>query len=510
MIRLTVGLILNILCFSECYKILVIFPTPIISHYILGEALASGLAEAGHDVTIVSAFQTKNPPNNGSYREIVLTGSSKDNENHLTTNLFARGSMNKFSAMAKLNSLGHKTVREALKHPKFQELIHSGERFDVMVTEQFHNDGIKPLAVHFNAHLIILSTIIPNLWVNALVGNPSPASYIPDYTLNYPIQMSLLQRTWNLVIKTAAYVNQHLLFYPKQRKIAEELIPNGLDFDSALYNVSLVLCNSHESVNQPVPMVPNMIHIGGYHIKPPKKLSQEFQEFMDSAQEGVVYFSLGSTIKPSTMSEDKKRAILQALGKLKQKVLWKWDEDYISDKPTNIKLAKWIPQQDLLAHPNVKLFVTHGGLLSTLETIYHGVPVLALPIFADQKLNAARAQEAGYGRYILFSEVTETKMDDALRNLLNEPMYKENAKRRSAIFHDRPVKPMDLATYWIEYVIRHKGAEHLRVAGNKLPWYQYFSLDSVALIILLMLAPLIPLKILFLLLKRNFIKAKQE
>nr|CAH7731538.1 unnamed protein product [Callosobruchus chinensis] len=448
MIRLIVGLILNVLCLAECYKILVIFPSPIVSHYILGEALASGLAEAGHDVTMVSPFQIKNLPKNGSYREVVLTGASRDQERH-------------------------KTVREILKQPKFQKLMHSGEKFDAMVIEQFLNDGLKPLAV------------------NALVGNPSPASYIPDYTLNYPIEMSLFQRTWNLVIKMAAYVNQHLLFYPKQQKIAEELIPNALDFDSALYNVSLVLCNSHESVNQPVPMVPNMVHIGGYHIKPPKKLSQEFQEFMDSSPEGVVYFSLGSSIKPSTMDEDKKKAILRALGKLKQKVLWKWDEDNIPDKPTNIKLAKWLPQQDLLAHPNVKLFVTHGGLLSTLETIYHGVPVLALPIFADQKLNAARTQEAGYGKYILFSEITEKKLDDALKILLNEPKYKENAKTRSAVFHDRPMKPIDMATYWIEYVIRHKGAEHLRVAGAKLPWYQYFSLDSIALIILVMISVMI-------------------
>nr|CAI5816849.1 unnamed protein product [Callosobruchus analis] len=453
MIRLIVGFILNILCLAECYKILVIFPTPIFSHYRLGEALGSGLAEAGHDVTMVSAFQIENLPNNGSYREIVLTGSSKDRENILTRNLFARGNMNKFSAMAKLNSLGHKTTEEALKQSKFQKLIHSGEKFDVVVIEQFLNDGLKALAAHFNAHLVILSTIIPNLW-----------------------------RTWNLVIKTAAYVNQHLLFYPMQQKIVEELIPNRFDFESTLYNVSLVLCNSHESVNQPVPMVPNMVHIGGYHIKPPKDLPRD----------------LGSSIKPSAMDEDKKNAILRALGKLNQKVLWKWDEDTIPDKPTNIKLAKWLPQQDLLAHPNVRLFVTHGGLLSTLETIYHGVPVLALPIFADQKLNAARAQEAGYGKYILFSEMTEKKLEGALKILLNEPKYKENAKRRSAVFHDRPIKPMDLAIYWIEYVIRHKGAEHLRVAGAKLPWYQYFSLDCIALIILVTLSPLLPIKLLFL------------
>ncbi|CAH1999056.1 unnamed protein product [Acanthoscelides obtectus] len=231
---------------------------------------------------------------------------------------------------------------------------------------------------------------------------------------------------------------------------------------------------------------------------------------MNSAPDGVVYFSLGSCVKSSEMDEERKQIILKAFGKLKQKVLWKWDEDAIPGKPDNIKLAKWLPQQDLLAHPNMKLFVTHGGLLSNFETIYHGVPVLALPIFADQKLNAARIQEAGYGKYVLLREITEEKLDQALQSLLNEPKYKQNAERRSSIFHDRPVKPMDLAIYWIEYVIRHKGAEHLRVAGAKLPWYQYYSLDSITLILLVIMSPYFLLKLLFITLKRRIVKIKEE
>lgn len=73
------------------------------------------------------------------------------------------------------------------------------------------------------------------------------------------------------------------------------------------------------------------------------------------------------------------------------------------------------------AHPNTKLFITHGGLLSTIETIYHGVPVLAFPIFGDQKMNAARAQTDGYGLSLSFSEITEEGISDALNKLLNYP-----------------------------------------------------------------------------------------
>lgn len=49
--------------------------------------------------------------------------------------------------------------------------------------------------------------------------------------------------------------------------------------------------------------------------------------------------------------------------------------------------------------------------------------------------------------------------------------------------HDRPIKPLDLAIYWIEFVIRHNGAPHLRVAGVDIPWYKYLFVDILIFII---------------------------
>jgi hypothetical protein len=55
--------------------------------------------------------------------------------------------------------------------------------------------------------------------------------------------------------------------------------------------------------------------------------------------------------------------------------------------------------------------------------------------------------------------------------------YTKNAKARSKIYHDRLVNPMDTAMYWVDYIIRHGGASHLRVAALDLPLYQYLLLD---------------------------------
>lgn len=62
--------------------------------------------------------------------------------------------------------------------------------------------------------------------------------------------------------------------------------------------------------------------------------------------------------------------------------------------------------------------------------------------------------------------------------------YKASARRLSQIHRDRPVKPLDEAVFWIEYVMRHKGAKHLRVAAHHLTWYQHLLLDVLSFILL--------------------------
>ncbi|TWW53064.1 UDP-glucuronosyltransferase 2B17 [Takifugu flavidus] len=52
-----------------------------------------------------------------------------------------------------------------------------------------------------------------------------------------------------------------------------------------------------------------------------------------------------------------------------------------------------------------------------------------------------------------------------------------NMQRLSRLHRDKPMKPMDSALFWIEFVMRHKGAAHLRTESYRLPWYSYHSVD---------------------------------
>lgn len=129
------------------------------------------------------------------------------------------------------------------------------------------------------------------------------------------------------------------------------------------------------------------IEIGGFHVQNhTNPLPADIKQFIESAEHGVVYFSLGGNLKPSKMTDEKKQAIQGALSKIKQKVIWKWDEELKVDT-NKFMVRKWFPQDDILAHDNVKLFVTHGGLLSCTESILRGKPIVGIPIFGDQMVN---------------------------------------------------------------------------------------------------------------------------
>lgn len=89
--------------------------------------------------------------------------------------------------------------------------------------------------------------------------------------------------------------------------------------------------------------------------------------------------------------------------------------------------------------------------------------------------------------------------------------YKENAVTRSKILHDRATPPIDSAIYWTEYVIRHKGAKHLRPARNDLSLYEVLGIDIALFIFSVAASPVLLLIIISSLLrKRRAAKAKKD
>ena len=140
---------------------------------------------------------------------------------------------------------------------------------------------------------------------------------------------------------------------------------------------------------------------------------------------------------------------------------------------------KWIPQNDLLGHNKTKLFITHAGNNGQFEALYHGVPMLAIPLFGEQPYNAKRMVYKEYGIYMKLYEIEEEKMLSNINELLHNGKYRNNIQKGRAIYRSRQEKPIDRVVYWTEHVIRH-GGNHLRSHALDMPWYEFIMLDILA------------------------------
>jgi glucuronosyltransferase len=88
-----------------------------------------------------------------------------------------------------------------------------------------------------------------------------------------------------------------VLTMPMQRYLYNKYFPNAKrSFDEMYHNTSIVFINHHVSSTSPRPYLPNIFEIGGIHVKPVKPLPEDLKKFLDSAEEGVILFSMGSYI----------------------------------------------------------------------------------------------------------------------------------------------------------------------------------------------------------------------
>nr|XP_022918225.1 UDP-glucuronosyltransferase 2C1-like [Onthophagus taurus] len=458
-------------------KILGIFNMPSYSHFVLGETLFKELAKQGHEVTMMSAFPQKTPIKN--YRDIYLEEASIAFKEHMKSG-FDLLNFGKIPFIVKLFFISRMTfnvMEQSFENKDVQNLIKSDEKFDLIIIEAFLNEAFYGFAHKFKAPVISLGTSDSSIWVNRLTANPSPSSFVASPMLPYSPEMNLFQRLNNLISEITGELVFNLFSKPQQNALMHKYFPNAPHLDDLVYNTSFVLLNSHPAQSAPVPLTPNMKQIGGFHINHDNKLPDDIKKFLDDSKEGVVYFALGSNLKSASLPKEKLEAILNGFKKWKKPVLWKFEDESLPGKPDNVKISKWLPQPAVLAHPNVKVFISHGGKLSILEASYFGVPIIGIPIFAEQPYNVQQINYAGNGFIMEFESITEDVIYNNLVEITSNPKYKNEAKLRSEAMRSGKMTALEEAVYWIEYVIKFKGAAHLRNHGINLMWYEKYMLD---------------------------------
>lgn len=80
------------------------------------------------------------------------------------------------------------------------------------------------------------------------------------------------------------------------------------------------------------------------------------------------------------------------------------DPGELGEIPENVEIRAWFPQPAVLRHATV--FLSHAGMNSTMESLYHGVPLVTVPQDVEQEANAARVEELGAGRQLARADLT--------------------------------------------------------------------------------------------------------
>lgn len=459
-------------------RILAITPIAGASHWNVMSSVLEVLLNRGHSITVATPFLRKIPHEN--YTEIDLSKRIP----------LAIGSPWKtvvgvykppVACLKFLNDVQLTTCRATFDHPDLQRALHAGH-YDLVITELLGSRCDLYLASHLGLpHVAIISSQMLT-WYQDSFDNPSNPSYISTLNSPYPKPETFLQRFWNFVdyaVICTYFKYMDIEATVMGRKYFGDSRPNA---EALLRNVSMVFLNTHSNFDFAKPLATNFKEIGGIHLKPPKPLPSDLQEFIDNSEHGVIYFSLGSVVRMEDLPISIQHGLKDGFRELPQKVLWKLESDRpIIDLPKNVITRKWFPQYDIIRHPNVKLFITHGGNSGVIEATSAGIPVLGFPIFFDQPRNLELFQHWGSGLFVDHNNFTKEDFVYKIKRILSDQRFKKNAVDLSHRFHDRPLNPKDTVAYWIEYVLRHNGAHHLKSQAVDTKWYQYFSLDLLVI-----------------------------
>lgn len=413
--------VLNINSFVDCARILALFPTPSYSHQLVFRSVTQALAARGHELVIL----TPNPvetdlPNvkqidvsftyQGYFHQINFAETKEDNV-----------------GMTSLLTMFTRALREIMEtefaHPDMQQLLRDPKQhFDAVICEFIGYTPMYAFAEHFNAPLIGFTSTEVTYHDHRAMGNfihsiLHPMNIFPSYrNLNFIERLG--SATLDLIMR--------LYFEPFVYGIFDNIIEQTFGSNvSRSYDLArkadMLLLNTHPAMGFVRPLVPNTVQLGFLHIKPVQPLPEDWQNYMDNSKHGVIYFSLGTNVRTSNLKPGTVDMLLKTFGQLKYDVLWKWDCGETSKKPANVKTTSWVPQQDILAHPNMKLFITQGGHQSIEEAVDRGVPMIVLPFFVDQLPNSRRVADREIGIALNLNDMDSNTLKENILEVLDDP-----------------------------------------------------------------------------------------
>ncbi|XP_052864670.1 UDP-glucosyltransferase 2 [Anopheles cruzii] len=476
---LATGLLATSLCSAS--DILMITMGGTKSHKIPFLELAKGLIPRGHNITFLNGFPADFTLN--GLQEVTPSGLVEYIRNYTNWDLLGARMRGDWPlSVWDVFRFPFQICDATLEDKETLDLL--GRKFDLLILDGAFPECALGLVYRLGVPFMYINTVGFYTGTLSLAGNPTPYSTTPVFYRPLTDDMNFYER-----ISNALFTGFIQLLYIPTMLTLQLMVQRHLGSDVPITwnlarNVSFILQNGHTTVTYPRPLLPNVAEIACIHCKPSLPLPKDLDDFIHSSGEsGFIYVSMGSSVKAANMPDHLRKLLIQTFARLPYRVLWKYEAStaLLTDLPSNVKIGGWLPQQDILGHRKLRAFVTHGGLLSMFETVYHGVPVVTMPVFCDHDSNAAKAVADGYAVKLDLETLTSEMLVRAIHKVIHDPKYRKAAKYRQMLLKDQRSTPLETAVYWTEYVIRHNGAYHLQSPSRNLNFLQYYCLDQIVL-----------------------------
>ncbi|XP_072031065.1 UDP-glucuronosyltransferase 2B15-like [Amphiura filiformis] len=460
------------------------------SHYYVATAIGKELVYRGNNVTILvsdmySNSSSKHDDNSHLFDFIVYKSMVTEREyQDLMTRIVKTALYGDMISMIKVLELGNVLIFDQCKSVLVDDAVIrrlQHQKFDFIIGDSWWA-CIALVAQLLDTPFALLSPTAVSMSLHSQVNVcPTNPAYIPELVSGLDTKMNFIERVSNTVILSMNFIAYRLCLPPYDQLKVDLNIKPEISTYEALGKAELFFVNTNFVLDFSRPLMPHVVPVGGLTTKPSRPLNEEVESFVQSSEDGVIIFSLGGycSITEQPMAD----MFAEALSQVSQNVIWKRRGKAPQRIPSNVKMMDYIPQNDLLGHPKTRLLIYQCGINGVFEALYHGVPIICIPIFLDQFDNAQRVVSRGIGLRLDIKTLTSKELLDAINTVLGDESFKSNMEKLSDIFRDDDKTPAERAADWAEFAARHNGTKHLRSAAHDLTFMQYHLIDVWAFII---------------------------
>ncbi|CAH2230249.1 jg20001 [Pararge aegeria aegeria] len=311
----------------------------------------------------------------------------------------------KYMLTAEENPLHHQSAMSSIFEKQFQSveiqalINNKDKKFDLLFVDHFIRLALS-YSYLYNVPVISFNSFGPSFGTFDSVDAVSHPLIFPIVPLRKFHNLNTLQKISQFYEYYATKIVYDSYEEEENKQLKRIFGPEIADIRDLKDNVDMTFLNTHLFWDNNRPVSPNIIYIGGIHKYPVNELlHKDLQSYLDQSTKG---------------------------------------------------------------HKHVKAFITEGGYHSMSEAINAGVPLIGIPMLAEQWYNMELCHKHGIGIKLVLKSLTKKMLKSAIETVIGNNSYRNNIIGIRNHINDQPQTPLELAVWWTEYVLRHGGAKHLR------------------------------------------------